>query len=76
MIETEVISPQINQVWRHKHTQMEYYIKDIEETIFGPAEVFLVSLKSNFETGLDFADLIEKFEYVRDVETKKARRRV
>ncbi len=76
MTETDVFAPKVNQVWRHKNTRMEYRITDVEETIFGPSEVQLVSLTSNFETGLDFADLVEKFEYVRDIEPKKERRRV
>lgn len=76
MIETDVVAPQINQVWRHKHTKMEYRIIDVEETIFGPAEVQLVSLTSNFETGLDYADLVEKFDYIRDADQKEIRRRV
>ena len=76
MIETDIVAPQINQVWRHKHTKMEYRIVDVEETIFGPAEVQLVSLTSNFETGLDYADLVEKFDYIRDADQKEIRRRV
>lgn len=76
MIEIDIVAPQINQVWRHKHTLMEYCIKDVEQTIFGPADIFLMSLNTNFETGLDYSDLVEKFEYVRDLESKKAPRRV
>lgn len=76
MTETDVMDPKVNQVWRHKSTEREYQIIKVEETIFGPAEVQLTSLQTNFETGLDFADLVEKFEYVRDGEPLKKSRHV
>lgn len=76
MTDADVMEPKVNQVWRHKSTEREYQIVKVDETIFGPAEVQLVSLQTNFETGLDYSDLVEKFEFVRDGEPLKGRRRV
>lgn len=72
----DVIELKENQVWKHKHTEREYQITKVNDTIFGPESVHLVSLNSYFETGLDVHDLYEKFEFVREAKPLKERAHV